>query len=60
MTGRPAAIPAATRVRDAAKSMLDKGLRQLPVAGDRTGPTDVIGVVDIADLCAALLASSSG
>jgi CBS domain-containing protein len=56
MTAHPAAIPAATSVRDAAKTMLAGSLRQVPVtAGELTGGADMIGTVDIADLCGALL-----
>src|SRR5690348_2553670 len=51
LTARPAAIPAATSIRDAATTMVHGGLRQLPV-GDGTG---WIGIVDIADVCGALL-----
>jgi CBS domain-containing protein len=52
LTARPAAIPAATSIRDAARTMVNGGFRQLPVA-DGTG---WIGIVDIADVCGALLA----
>jgi CBS domain-containing protein len=56
MTAHPAAIPAAASVRDAAKTMLARGLRQAPVtAGEPAGGADMIGTVDIADLCGALL-----
>ena len=51
LTARPAAIPAATSIRDAATTMADGGLRQLP-ATDGTG---WIGIVNIADVCGALL-----
>jgi CBS domain-containing protein len=51
LTARHAAIPAATSIRDAARTMVNGGFRQLPVA-DGTGP---IGIVDIADVCGALL-----
>ena len=51
LTARPAAIPAATSIRDAARTMVNGGFRQLPVT-DGTGP---IGIVDIADVCGALL-----
>jgi CBS domain-containing protein len=52
LTTRPAAIPPATSIRDAARTMVNGGFRQLPVA-DGTG---WIGIVDIADVCGALLA----
>jgi hypothetical protein len=52
LTARPAAIPAAASIRDAARTMVNGGSRQLPVA-DGTG---WIGIVDIADVCGALLA----
>jgi CBS domain-containing protein len=52
LTARPAAIPAATSIRDAARTMVNGGFRQVPVA-DATG---WIGIVDIADVCGALLA----
>ena len=51
LTARPTAIPAATSIRDAARTMTNGGFRQLPVA-DGTG---WIGIVDIADVCGALL-----
>ncbi len=52
LTARSAAIPAATSIRDAARTMLNGGFRQLPAA-DGTGR---IGILDIADVCGALLA----
>jgi CBS domain-containing protein len=52
LTARPAAIPAAASIRDAARIMVNGGFRQLPVA-DGTG---WIGIADIADVCGALLA----
>jgi CBS domain-containing protein len=56
MTVHPAAISAAASIRDAAKTMLASGLRQAPVAdGDLTGGAGWIGIVDIADLCGALV-----
>jgi len=51
LTARPAAIPAAASIRDAARTMVAGGFRQLPVV-DGTG---WIGIVDIADVCGALL-----
>jgi len=47
----PATIPAAMSIRDAARTIVAGGFRQLPVA-DGTG---WIGIVDIADVCGALL-----
>jgi hypothetical protein len=47
----PGSHSAATSIRDAATTMVHGGLRQLPV-GDGTG---WIGIVDIADVCGALL-----
>ena len=52
LTTSPAAIPAATSILDAATTMARGGFRQVPVA-DGTG---WIGIVDIADVCGALLA----
>src|SRR5262245_11146777 len=52
LTARPAAIPAATSIRDAARTMVNGGFRQLPV----TDGTGWIGIADIADICGALLA----
>jgi len=49
LTARPAAIPAATSIRDAARTMVNGGFRQLPV-------TDGTGWIGIADICGALLA----
>jgi len=51
LTGRPALIPATTSIRDAARIMVNGRFRQLAVA-DGTGR---IGIVDIADVCGALL-----
>jgi CBS domain-containing protein len=50
LTARPAAIPATARIRDAARTMVDGGFRQLPVT-DGAGRT---GIIDIADVCGAL------
>ncbi|MGP0023932.1 MAG: CBS domain-containing protein [Streptosporangiaceae bacterium] len=50
LTARPAAIPAARSIRDAVRTMVNGGFRQLPVA-DGTGRT---GILDIADVCSAL------
>jgi CBS domain-containing protein len=50
LTARPAAIPAATAIRDAARTMVNGGFRQLPAA-DGTGTT---GIADTAGVCGAL------
>src|SRR5215470_9971775 len=52
LTARPAAIPAAASIRDAARTMVNGGFRQMPV----TDGTGWIGIADIADICGALLA----
>ena len=46
-----ATIPAAMSIRDPARTMVAEGFRQLPV----TDGTGWIGIVDIADICNALL-----
>ena len=51
LTARPAAIPATTSIRDAARIMANGGFRQLAVAND----SGWLGIVDIADVCGALL-----
>lgn len=51
LTARPAAIPAATSICDAARIMVHGGLRQVSV----TDGTGWIGIADIADVCGALL-----
>lgn len=51
MTTRPTVITAATTVRDAAESMLAGHFRHLPVVNDGR----LIGIVDIRDVCRALL-----
>jgi CBS domain-containing protein len=50
MTARPA-VATTTSIRDAAKIMTTRHFRHLPVAGD----TGLLGVVDIIDVCRALL-----
>ena len=55
MTGRQAAIAAAASIREAAQIMLAQDLRQLPVTDAATQGTGLIGIVDIADVCGALL-----
>jgi CBS domain-containing protein len=52
LTAHPVAIPAATSIRDAATTMVNGGFRQVPV----TDGTSWIGILDIADICGALLA----
>jgi CBS domain-containing protein len=52
MTTRPAVITT-TSVRDAAKIMTARHVRHLPVAGD----AGLLGVVDIIDVCRALISS---
>ncbi len=51
MTARPTVITAATSVRDAAESMLAGHFRHLPVVSEG----GLIGIVDIGDVCRALL-----
>ena len=53
MTTRPTVITATTSVRDAAKVMTSGHFRHLPVVGD----AGLVGIVDITDVCLALLAS---
>jgi CBS domain-containing protein len=60
MTAPPAVISAAASIRDAAEIMLASGRRQLPVARGGTGQAGLIGIVDIADVCGALLGLPSG
>jgi CBS domain-containing protein len=51
MTTRPTVINTTTSVRDAAKTMMSGHFRHLPVVGD----AGLVGMVDIADVCRALL-----
>ena len=51
MTERPTVISAATSVLDAARMMTNGRFRHLPVVGDH----GIIGMVDISDVCRALL-----
>jgi CBS domain-containing protein len=51
MTARPTVINATTSVRDAAKVMTSGHFRHLPVVGD----AGLVGIVDITDVCLALL-----
>ena len=54
MTTRPAVVTTAS-IRDAAKIMTARHLRHLPVAGD----AGLLGVVDIIDVCRALISVGS-
>ena len=51
MTARPTVVNTATSIRDAAKVMTSGRFRHLPVMGD----TGLVGIVDITDVCRALL-----
>ena len=51
MTTNPTVIPATTTIRDAARSMIAGHFRHLPVVDDG----GLVGMVDIADICNALL-----
>ena len=51
MTTRPTVINTTTNVRDAAKVMTSGHFRHLPVIGD----AGLVGIVDITDVCLALL-----
>jgi CBS domain-containing protein len=55
MTTRPA-LTTTTSIRDAAKVMTTRHFRHLPVAGD----SGLLGVVDIIDVCRALLGADEG
>ena len=55
MTTRPA-ITTTTSIRDAATIMTARHLRHLPVAGD----TGLLGMVDIIDVCRALINTGQG
>jgi len=55
MTTRPTVITT-TSIRDAAKIMTARHFRHLPVAGD----VGLVGVVDIADVCRALITAGEG
>ena len=56
MTSRRAAIDPTTSVRDAAKIMTSGHFRHLPVVG----PDGLLGVVDINDVCQALIGADEG
>jgi len=51
MTTRPTVISTTASIRDAAKVMTKGRFRHLPVMGD----TGLVGIVDITDVCSALL-----
>ncbi len=51
MTPRPTVVNTSTSIRDAAKVMTSRRFRHLPVMGD----TGLVGIVDITDVCRALL-----
>lgn len=55
MTTRPA-ITTTTSIRDAAEMMTSRHFRHLPVAGD----AGLVGVVDIIDVCRALIDAGEG
>jgi CBS domain-containing protein len=55
ITTRPA-LPTTISIRDAAKIMTTGHYRHLPVAGD----ADLLGVVDIIDVCRALIGADEG
>jgi CBS domain-containing protein len=54
MTARPAVVSTATSIREAARVMTSGRFRHLPV----TGGTGLAGIVDITDICRALLDAS--
>ena len=56
MTHRPTVIDAKTTVRDAARLMTNGRFRHLPVVGE----SGLIGMVDIGDVCKALLEEEPG
>lgn len=56
MTGDPAVIKTAANIREAARVMVAGHFRHLPVTGD---DGSLQGMVDILDICGALLASSA-
>ena len=51
MTPHPTVVNTTTSIRDAAKVMTSRRFRHLPVMGD----ADLVGIVDITDVCRALL-----
>jgi CBS domain-containing protein len=56
MTADPTVITATTSIHEAARAMVTGRFRHLPVVGDK----GVVGMVDIADVCRALLSSLDG
>ena len=54
MTARPTVVSATTTIRDAARVMTTGRFRHLPV----TGAPGLVGIVDITDICRALLDAS--
>jgi CBS domain-containing protein len=54
MTSDPSVISATTSIGDAARAMVTGHFRHLPVVGE----AGVVGIVDIGDVCRALLDSS--
>jgi CBS domain-containing protein len=56
MTADPTVITATTSIHEAARVMVTGHFRHLPVVGD----SGVVGMVDIADICRALLNSLDG
>ncbi len=51
MTANPTVVNTTTSIRDAAKVMTSRRFRHLPVIGD----SGLVGIVDITDVCRALL-----
>ena len=51
MTARPTVVSTTTSIRDAARVMTSGRFRHLPV----TGGAELVGIVDITDICRALL-----
>ena len=51
MTARPTVVDTTTSIRGAARGMTSGRFRHLPVIGD----TGLVGIVDITDVCRALL-----
>jgi CBS domain-containing protein len=51
MTASPTVVNTTTSIRDAAKVMTSRRFRHLPVVGD----AGLVGIVDITDICRALL-----
>jgi CBS domain-containing protein len=56
MTTDPTVISAATSIHDAAEAMVNGHFRHLPVVSD----VGLVGIVDIGDVCRALLDSPDG